>query len=97
MTGDQKKLLSDFETKLRKLMFMYEALKEKNTELQAQLSEKEDKIRIAENEIRSLTFKYENLKVAKFVSVNKHEINTAKTRLTKLVREVDKCIALLNE
>ena len=40
---------------------------------------------------------YTNLKTARILSINDNELRDTKQRLAKLVREVDKCIALLNE
>ena len=39
---------------------------------------------------------YANLKIAKMLDICSNDIENAKSRLSKLVREVDKCIALLN-
>ena len=39
---------------------------------------------------------YDNLKLAKIISVSDSDLDNAKKRLAKLVRDVDKCIALLN-
>ena len=38
-----------------------------------------------------------NLKTATAISLNGSDVKETKLRLSKLVREVDKCIALLNE
>ncbi len=40
---------------------------------------------------------YTNLKTATAISLNGSDVKETKLRLSKLVREVDKCIALLNE
>lgn len=66
-------------------------------ELESLLELKEDEIRKAINEKNGLTSKYENMLTARVVSVNEGEIKNARLRLSKLVREVEKCIALLNE
>ena len=47
--------------------------------------------------IKELETRYANLKMARMISVNDDEIRDTKQRLTRLVREVDKCIALLNK
>lgn len=41
--------------------------------------------------------RYESLKFAKVMSVSDKEASRAKGRLSKLVREIDNCISLLNE
>jgi len=44
-----------------------------------------------------LEVNYTNLKTATAISLNGSDVKETKLRLSKLVREVDKCIALLNE
>ena len=39
---------------------------------------------------------YESLKIAKMIEISDTDMKNAKSRLSKLVREVNKCIALLN-
>jgi predicted RNase H-like nuclease (RuvC/YqgF family) len=97
MTDDQKQLLAAFDSKIRRLMYMYKTLKEENTALKSELSEKDKIIEAANENIDRLNLKYENLKIARVVSIRQNEITGAKKRLSKLVQEVDKCIALLNE
>jgi hypothetical protein len=41
--------------------------------------------------------KYENLKLAKMLVASEEENKDAKSRIQKIVREIDKCIALLNK
>ena len=40
---------------------------------------------------------YTNHKMARLISINDNELRDTIQRLARLVREVDKCIALLNE
>ena len=96
MTDDQKQLLAVNESRTHQLMRMYKALKEENTALKNELSEKDKLIQTAKESIDHLNLRYENLKIAKVVSIKQDEIARAKKRLSKLVQDVDKCIALLN-
>jgi chromosome segregation ATPase len=97
MTDAQKKTLTEFEARVRQLMFMYETLKLENAALEQQISEKNEKLRLASEEMKSLKAKYDNLKMARIIAVRQDDFKGAKQRLSKLVREVEKCIALLNE
>ncbi len=97
MTEDQKKLLAVFEARIRQLMFMYNTIKSENATLKAQLSVKEQELQSALNEIKNWNAKYDNLKMARIISVAQDDFQGAKKKLANLVREVDKCIALLNE
>lgn len=97
MTEDDKKLLNNFEGKLRHFIFLYEKQKQENLSLRTLLSKKEEEIRQMENSRKELEEKYTNLKTTRILSINDNELRDTKQRLARLVREVDKCIALLNE
>jgi hypothetical protein len=100
MTEEDKKLLNTFEGKLRHFMYLYEELKQENASLRQLLAEKEVEISELQNSRKELEAMYTNLKTARILSIlsiNDNELRDTKQRLAKLVREVDKCIALLNE
>ncbi len=97
MTDDQKKKLTVFETRVRQLLFLCDTLKAENADLKEKLSAKEIDLQSASDEIKALKAQYDNLKIARVVSIQQGEIKNARQKLSKLVREVDRCIALLNE
>ena len=92
MTDEEKKLLSTFEARLRHLIYLHDELKRENAELKQLLEAKEEEYGKVQAEYREL-----NLKTATTISLNGSDVKETKLRLSKLVREVDKCIALLNE
>jgi len=66
------------------------ALKEKNLQLT-------ERITILENKLEELNKRYENLRIAKVLSsVPGEEVHETKLQVNRIVREIDKCIALLN-
>lgn len=97
MTEDHKRLLSVFEVRVRDLKALCNRQKEQIRELQDALIQKEDELQQTTKKIEELSIKYDNMLTARVVSVNEGEMKSAKMRLSKLVREVDRCIALLNE
>lgn len=97
MTDEQKKLLSNFEARVRQLMLLCESLKEENALLKRTVAQKEEEILVVESSYKELLSRYDNLKLAQGVAMSEEERRNAKARYTKLVREIDKCIALLNE
>lgn len=97
MTENDKKLLNTFEEKLQHFISLYQEVKEENTSLRRLLSEKEAEITRIENSRKELEVQYTNLKMARILSIDDNDIKDTKQRLTRLVREVNKCIALLNE
>ncbi len=97
MTEEEKKLLSTFEARLRHFMYMYDELQQENANLKQLLTEKEEEVKRAERSLKDLEEQYANLKMARTISIHDKDIDDTKQRLSRLVREVDKCIALLNE
>ena len=97
MTEDDKKVLNTFEGKLKHLIYLYNEEKKENVSLKQLISEKEAEIERIQANLKELEEKYTYLKMARMISVNDNEVRDTKQRLAKLVREVDKCIALLNE
>ncbi len=97
MTEEQVKLLNDFDFRVRQLIDRCDKLIVENENLKNTLALKDKEITNLEEVIGDMTSKYDNLKLAKALSLNEDETKEAKKRLSALVREIDKCIALLNE
>lgn len=97
MIEEEKKLLSTFEARLRHLIYLHDELKRENNGLKQLLEEQREKNAKVMEEVDKLKADYINLKTATAISLNGSDIKETKLRLSKLVREVDKCIALLNE
>ncbi|MDR1633176.1 MAG: hypothetical protein LBR97_09955 [Dysgonamonadaceae bacterium] len=97
MTDEQAKIAANFEAKVRQLMFLCDSLKQENADLKLLLAGQKALNESLTEENEQLKNKYDNLKMAKIISVRQNDFSVAKKRLSDLVREVDKCIALLNE
>lgn len=96
MTKNDEKLLAEFEIRMRQLMYLCDMLKDENTQMRQQLEQKEARITALSSEVEELKTKYDNLKFVKsFSSENADEREQARKRLSKLVRDVDKCITML--
>ena len=96
MTKEEEKLLRLFETRVRQLILRYKELETENQQLYAMVDEKEQALKLVTAENEKLRNDYANLKMAKMIEINSKELGEAKSRVSKLIREVDKCIALLN-
>ena len=97
MTEEEEKLLNSFETQLRHLIYLHDELKRENAELKKLLENEKLKNEKVQAQYDELEVSYTNLKTATAISLNGSDVKETKLRLSKLVREVDKCIALLNE
>ena len=96
MTDDKKKLLNDLEFRVRQVMFLCDTLREDNALLRTQLDSTSDQLKVKVEQLDQLTKKYDSLKVARTITAASVDVDVAKEKLSNLVREVDKCINLLN-
>jgi len=97
MTDQEKNLLVDFKLKVKQIIAKHEALKQEKNQLLEKIGNLESTIIQLQKENRFVGQKYENLKLARMLDVSEGENKDAKNRIQKLVREIDKCIALLNK
>lgn len=97
MTDEEQKLLNNFEARLRHLLYLHEELRRENKELRRCLNDKEEELKKAQIVYSELQQSYTNLKTATTISLNGSDVKETKLRLSRLVREVDRCIALLNK
>lgn len=96
MTEQDQILLDDFKARLRLLIHRHDHLKAERQQLLDQLESLKNEISALKAENSQLLIKYDNLKIARVLSVSDSEKQQAKQRINKIVREIDKCIAQLN-
>ena len=93
-----KEIVVNIEKKVNKIISLYRSLKkekeeilEENTNLRSEILEKD-------NNIKSLEEKIKLLRITKSVGDHDLEINKeSRQKINEYVREIDKCIALLNK
>ena len=96
MTAEEEKILHLFETHVRQLIIKHKDTLEHNKELNQALTEEKIRVQELEQRIATLEQQYANLKMAKMIEITTAENQAAQKRINKLIREIDKCIALLN-
>jgi urease accessory protein UreH len=97
MTEEQDKIFATLEVRARDLIRICERQKARIVELENELKTKEEELQDALNTISSLKMRNNDMLIARVVSPNSDELKNAKTQLSRLIKEVDRCIALLNE
>lgn len=97
MANNYEELVNGFETRLRKLISEYKSLQEQNETLLLELNRKQNDLMQAHQEILELRKDYDHLRTARNLSVTDEDRLASKERINKMVREIDKCIALLDE
>lgn len=96
MTTEEKQRLHLFETRVRQLILKYKELEDENRELHAMVDERDKYIEKLKQEYSDKEQQYKNLKMARMIDVTSQESEDAQKRIGKLIREIDKCIALIN-
>lgn len=97
MTDPEKNLLFEFNLKVKQIIAKHENLKQEKQQLRGKIESLEETINHLRQENSLLEQKYENVKMAKMLVASDDNNKDAKSRIQKLVREIDKCIALLNK
>lgn len=96
MTNEQEIALRNFEARVRQLMMAYQDERRKNADLQAQLEACQQQLAGAEHTIDGLKKDYDTLKTARMIEVSGDDVKESRAKIARLIREVDKCIALLD-
>ena len=92
-----EKTLNTFATRVRQMILKYEELKNENSDLYALVAQHEEEIKDLQSQLRQEQENYRTLKMAKMLEVTDGDMEVAKKRVTKLIRDVNKCITLLSE
>jgi len=96
MIEDKNEIINNLKQKVYKIISLYNETIEKNYNLEKKNKELLIQLNNNKNELKELQEKYNLLKMAKTVSANVKDVNDTKNKINRIVREVDKCIALLN-
>jgi archaellum component FlaC len=97
MDSKHDEIVSSLRQRIKSIISLYEEQKNKNNGLRSKNQELIERIDILENKFEDLDKKYENLKIAKVLSsVPGEDVHETKLQVNRIVREIDKCIALLN-
>ena len=97
MTDQQAQLLVEFDEKIQRLIALYETEKAENQILKKNLERKQNELMLSHKNLVDLQNKFDHLRTARILDQTKEKSQESKKKLSKLVREVDKCIALLNQ
>ena len=96
MAEEENEIWTPLEERLQKLASIRDNQKIEIEELVLQIKTGEYALQQAEEKIKSLNAKYSDLLTAQVAAFEEGDVKSARTRLLNLVREVEKCIALLN-
>lgn len=97
MTEEESLLLGNLKANVRQLFNEVSNFENKISELQLTVEDLKKQIELLQKEKSELSLKNEQLKLATHILSGVDENREAKLKLNKLIREIDKCIALLNK
>ena len=92
-----EKTLADFETRVRQMILQYQQMKKENMQLQQQIGEQATEIEELKARVTQADNDYNSLKMARMLEITDGNLEEAKERLAKMIRQVNKCIAILSD
>ncbi len=96
MTTNEK-ILTTFTTRIRQMILQFKELKKENNDLQAKVDARDVEIKKLQEQLAQAQSDYNSLKMAKMIEISDGDMEEAQKRLSKLIRDVNKCITLLSE
>jgi len=96
MTQNEKTITA-FESRVRQLILRFQELKRENRELHVLVAKNEQDIRTLQGKLSQAASDYNSLKMAKMMEITDGDLQGAKDRVSKLIRDVNKCIAILSD
>ncbi len=94
--ADNDKIMALFTTRVRQMILQYNELKKENDELYAMVDKRDEELKRLRESLEQARKDYESLKTAKMMEISDGDMESAKRRLSGLIREVNKCITLLS-
>lgn len=92
-----KTIINNIEVKLRKLIEKLNQLQLEKSDLQKNNSTLKAKLQEKEQQIVALQDKVKLMNISKSVDVDREDAKATRLKINEYVREIDKCIALLNK
>jgi hypothetical protein len=92
-----KNIVNKIEVKLGKLIAKYQKVKQEKLILQQENEDFVASLKLKEIEILNLQEKVKLMNISKSVDASKQEVKETRLKINEYVREIDKCIALLNK
>ena len=92
-----EKALNTFATRVRQMILQYEEMKKENNDLYELVEQREKEIEKLEAQLKQARNDYNSLKMAKMIEISDSDMENAQKRISKLIRDVNKCITLISE
>ena len=95
--GSNEQIIATFQTRIRDLIQRFKELKKENQGLYEMVEKNEQDIKDLQAKLTQADHDYQSLKMAKMIEITDGDLEDAKARVAKMIRDVNKCIALLSD
>ncbi|MCU4173527.1 hypothetical protein [Carboxylicivirga sp. N1Y90] len=96
MTDPNSDIIVELKDKVNKLVGQFKGLKAEVALLEEEKKRLSEQLEVANSEFSNLEHRFNNLKLTKELVSGSSEAGDTKKRINQIVREIDKCMALLN-
>ena len=96
MVDPNKELVVELSNRVDRLVELYRNSKRENEMLKNEVSQLTSQLKEAVNLKAEIEQQLGHTKIAKVLESGPEDVQQTKTRINQIVREIDKCIALLN-
>lgn len=93
--SQENQVLKNITTRVRQLILLTQSAKEENAALKSQLATKEEEIKKLREQLQEQRDNYNHLKTARLLEVSDGDVQSAKARLTKMIKDVNRSLTLL--
>ena len=95
--SSSEQIIATFQTRVRDLILRFQQLKKENEDLYALVEKNEQDMKDLQARLAQADSDYNTLKMAKMMEITDGDLESAKARVAKLIRDVNKCIAILSD
>jgi len=96
MSESESQIFKQFKDKISRVIELYDKEKNKNDLLLKENQDLKERVKTAQQNLDDIQTKYDKLKIAKTIMASSTNMNDARLKVNRMVREIDRCIALLN-
>ena len=97
MASDLEAILNRISEKSRFLTERYKVVSRRKEEAEERVAELEKTLRDRDRQIQLMSAELEYLKVSSALAPTAESVNTTRTMIRELIRDIDRCIADLND
>lgn len=90
-------VLATFQTRVRQMILQFQQMKQEKLQLQQKINEQSQAIEDLKARVTQADNDYNSLKMARMLEITDGNLVDAKEHLARMIRQVNKCIAILSD